>query len=203
MKPGIDPATRLDDCRFAALDFESAGFRPGASEEPVQIGIAGMQDGKIVPDAALRSYLRVEAKVTWAAAQVHGITREDLADAPPIQELWPEIRKRLGGSVIVAHGAGTEKRFLRIFPTHGFGPWIDTLILARRCYPDLESHRLGDLIASLTLEAEMNEECPGLKWHDAYFDAVASLVLLRRLVADARLGDMTLGALLKSLSSVA
>ncbi len=196
----LNQAATLEDSRLVALDFESAGFRPGASEEPVQIGIAVMQQWKIKPDSALRSYLRVEGNVTWAAAQVHGITKGDLSEAPSIQELWPEIRARLEGAVVVAHGAGTEKRFLRIFPTHGFGPWIDTLVLARRCYPDWDSHRLGDLISGLSLGGEMDQLCPGLKWHDAYYDAAASLVLLRRLVTDAHLEKMKVEEFLKSLS---
>jgi DNA polymerase-3 subunit epsilon len=201
MSPGLEPEVTLEKSRFAALDFESAGYRPGASDEPVQIGIAIMQNWNLEETSALRSYLRVRGEVTWAAAQVHGISRKDLSGAPSIQDLWPEIHSRLEGAVVVAHGAGTEKRFLRIFPTHGFGPWIDTLGLARRCYPDWESHRLGDLVSRLSLDKQIEQYCPGLKWHDAYFDAVASLVLLRRLVADASLEEMKLRDFLKSLQA--
>ena len=52
-------------------------------------------------------------------------------------DLWPPIRDRLAGAAVVAHGAGTEKRFLRAFPYHGFSPWIDTLRLARKVLPNL------------------------------------------------------------------
>ena len=44
------------------------------------------------------------------------------ADAPSFPSLWPEIRSRLGQSVVVGHNPATERKFLRRFPGHGFGP---------------------------------------------------------------------------------
>ncbi|MEO0453127.1 MAG: 3'-5' exonuclease [Verrucomicrobiota bacterium] len=175
-------ALPLQDCRFAAIDFESAGIQPGASEAPVQIGIAVMQGLQFQPEDSFRSYLRCDQEITWSAAKVHGITKDDLQSAPTIMSIWPDVRKRLEGAVIVAHGAGTEKRFLRVFPTHSFGPWLDTVSLSRRCYPDAKSHRLGDLIQAMSLEEEMASECPEWKWHDALYDSIASLSLLRYLI---------------------
>jgi DNA polymerase-3 subunit epsilon len=84
----------------------------------------------------------------------------------------------------VAHGAATEKRFLRAFPFHGFGPWVDTLKLSRAVWPTRESFSLGDLIISLRLEEELRANYPGFRWHDALSDAAASLVLLRRIVVE-------------------
>lgn len=60
---------------------------------------------------------------------MHGITTEMLADAPSFPSLWPAIRSRLGDAVVVGHNPATERKFLRRFPGHGFGPWLDTLAL--------------------------------------------------------------------------
>lgn len=173
---------RLDEASFAAIDFESAGSAPGRTDAPVQIGIARMEALTLQPQLALRTYLQTDRPVTWAARQVHGIRTEDLHDAPPIATLWPQIETHLRGRFIVAHSAATEKRFLRTFPTHRFGPWIDTLKIARRFHPRLPSHRLGDLIATFDIADEIQTACPGLAWHDALYDATASLVLLRHLI---------------------
>lgn len=165
---------------FAAIDFESAGSAPGRTDEPVQIAIAHLRGGKI--SKRLNSYVRPGVQVTWAAKGVHGISDEMVADAPRLLDLWPSIQSSLGGCWVVAHGASTEKRFLRVFPFHAFGPWVDTLVLARAVYPGLASHSLGKIIASLGLDQDPAITAPGFRWHDAESDAVASLVLLRHLI---------------------
>lgn len=169
---------------FAAIDFESAGLRKGGTEVPVQIGIAPMDGLEILAGAFFGSFLATDQDITWSAQKVHGIRREDLHGAPTLMTLWPAIRSRLAGRWLVAHGAATEKRFLRAFPFHGFGPWVDTLKLARACWPDQDSFALGDLVRSLGLEGELRSVHPGFRFHDALSDAVASLVLLRRVVAE-------------------
>lgn len=165
---------------FAAIDFESAGSAPGRTDEPVQVAIAHLCGGEI--SKQLNSYVRPGVPVTWAAKVVHGISDEMVADAPRLIDLWPSIQKAMSGCWVVAHGAATEKRFLRVFPFHSFGPWVDTLVLARAVYPQLASHALGDLIASLGLDQDATITAPGFRWHDAESDALASLVLLRHLI---------------------
>lgn len=170
---------RVCDVPFAALDFESAGATPGATDVPVQVGIAGMRDGVISPDHFFRTYIATSRPVTWNAARVHGIQARDLKDAPALLDLWPRFQEHLKGRWIVCHGAATEKRFLRAFPLHGFGPWVDTLTLSRAAWPDLPDHSLSALCRHFHLEDAVQKLCPGLQWHDALFDAVGSLLLLR------------------------
>lgn len=173
---------------FAAIDFESAGIRRGGTEVPVQIGVAHMRGGKI-SDEALASFIATDQEITWSAQKVHGITREDLRGAPSLNDLWPQLKTLLQSRWLVAHGAATEKRFLRAFPFHGFGPWIDTLKLSRALWPDLASFALGDIIAAKNLEGELRDRHAGFRWHDALSDAIASLVLLRRIVEEAGIAD--------------
>jgi DNA polymerase-3 subunit epsilon len=167
---------------FAAIDFESAGLRPGGTEVPVQLGIALMRNS-VISDS-FTSFLFSEEPITWAAQKIHGIRSRDLVGAPRLLDLWPRVRALLDGRWLVAHGSSTERRFLRAFPFHGFGPWIDTLKLSRAVWPGGESFALGDLIRKLGLESELGEALPGFRWHDALSDATASLVLLRRVIAE-------------------
>jgi DNA polymerase-3 subunit epsilon len=179
----------IRDIPFAALDFESAGERANEAGVPVQIGIAGMHGQSfaakhLVSESAsfYRSYLRAERPVTWAARQIHGISAKDLQDAPDLLSLWPEIKNRLGDRWIVAHGIGTEKRFLRAFPLHGFGPWVDTLTLSRKILPGRASYALSDLGREFSLEEEARLLLPDFRWHEALSDALASLLLLRKFI---------------------
>jgi DNA polymerase III subunit epsilon len=185
--------TPVREAAWAALDFESAGAAPGRSDEPVQVGMAVWRGGEL--ENFFRSYVHSALRITRAARQVHGIGEADVAAAPSMMALWPEFKARLSGAVLVAHGAGTERRFLRAFPLHGFGPWIDTLPLARALLPDLPDHALGTVAASCGLEAEVRRWCPDLDWHDALFDAVASLVFLRHVIAELGLAEARVGQL--------
>lgn len=186
--------TPVRDAAWAALDFESAGAAPGRTDEPVQVGIAGWRGGEMTD--FFRSYVHSSVLITRSARAVHGIGDDDIRDAPSMTALWPEFKSRLAGAVVVAHGAGTEKRFLRAFPLHGFGPWLDTLVLSRAALPDLPAHALGDVAAALGLEDGIRARCEGLDWHDALFDAVACLAILQNVIANCASPDFTVGQLL-------
>ncbi|BCX49210.1 DNA polymerase III, epsilon subunit [Haloferula helveola] len=192
----MNPESPIRTLGYSAIDFESAGAARGLTDIPVQVGIASWtpEHGMTEPFV---SYLRSDRPVTWSARKVHGIRDEDLVGAPRLQELWPTLRKRLGGAVVVAHGKGTEKRFLRAFPGHGFGPWIDTLLLARAAWPDLGSHSLSALCEHRGLVDDLREFIEARKWHDALFDAAASLFLLRNIVDAFELADRPLECLLR------
>ena len=183
-------------CRFTAIDFESAGAAPGKTDSPVQVGLA-LWSLEAAHGDTFVSYLHTDQPIHWAAGKVHGIGPRHLADAPSLLLLWPEFKKRLAGAVVVAHGKGTEKRFLRVFPGHGFGPWIDTLLLARAAWPDLPDHSLGALCQTHRLTAAIQALVPGKSWHDALFDATASLVLLAHLVESHHLADHPVEALIQ------
>ena len=180
---------------FTAIDFESAGAARGMTDSPVQIGIARWSAAEGHTDS-FDSYLFTDQPIQWSARKIHGIGPEQLQTAPTLLSLWPEVKKRLHGRVVVAHGKGTEKRFLRAFPGHGFGPWLDTLLLARAAWPQLADHSLAALCHHHCLSQQIQEIVPGKSWHDALFDAVASLALLAHLIHSLDLGPTPLATLL-------
>lgn len=179
----------IQETTFAAIDFESAGSAPGQTDAPVQIGVASMRGLEIHRDLFFESYLASPHPVTWKARKVHGIDDSMIAGSPSLLELWKEVNQRLKDTVLVAHGSGTERRFLRAFPTHGFTRWVDTLVLSRRFYPGLSSYSLGDLAETFQLKAAVDDLCPSRRWHDALYDAAASLVLLQHLIRHSNLGN--------------
>ncbi|MGD1978802.1 MAG: 3'-5' exonuclease [Akkermansiaceae bacterium] len=178
---------------FTAIDFESAGTAKGRTDAPVQIGLATWSAEKGIHDPFV-SFLQCDQDITWSARKVHGITTEDLHDAPSLLSLWPVVKRNLMRGPVVAHGHGTEKRFLRAFPGHSFGPWIDTLQLSRAAWPDQPSHSLGDLCTALGLN-DFASHAPEKTWHDALYDALASLALLKHLVRQFELEDLPVGIL--------
>ncbi|HRT05145.1 MAG TPA: 3'-5' exonuclease [Kiritimatiellia bacterium] len=173
------------DVPLTVLDFETTGAVAGHPDEPWQVGMVELKDGRVT-GRYHESYLRVAAVRPFNpyAPGRHAELRGVLAAAPPPAELWPVWRPWLEGRPLAAHNIGTEKKFLqRAAPLHEFGPWIDTLKLARRVRPDLEGHALADVCAALGLVERTRERCPGRTWHDALFDAFASALVLEHCLA--------------------
>lgn len=185
---------RIADQTFTAIDFESAGALRGETDVPVQIGLASWSLEKGFHDPWV-SYLYTDQPIQWGAQKVHGITTDDLADAPSFLSLWPYLRDRLAGHVMVAHACGTEKRFLRVFPGHEFGPWVDTLHISRACWPTIASHKLGAIADHAGLTPSLQQWITGKNWHDALYDAAASVKILAHYITENDLGARSLDLL--------
>ena len=173
------------DVCLTVLDFESTGAVAGHPDEPWQVGMVELRDGRVTGHCH-ESYLRVPAARPFNpyAPGRHAELRHVLAAAPAAAELWPVWRPWLEGRPLAAHNIGTEKKFLqRVAPLHEFGPWIDTLKLARRVRPDLEGFALADVCAALGVVERARELCPGRDWHDALFDAFAGALVLEHCLA--------------------
>lgn len=183
----------IAETTFAAIDFEAAGAVPGQPDVPIQIGIACGKLGG--PIELYDSFLAIDRPVTRGAQRVHGITDEQLNGAPNLLQLYPTLQEHLGNRPLVAHAHGTEKRFLASLPGHPFGPWVDTLKLARKVYPDAESHKLGRVCDDLGLTTRLHELVPNRDWHDALFDAAASLLVLFEVVEKLDLASQSLDLL--------
>lgn len=179
----------LKDASFAAIDFESTGEVAGEAGTPIQIGIAEMKSLHIEADSFFSSYLKTNSSITKVAKRIHGISPTKLQEAPSLLELWPQLQRSLQKRYLVAHGHGTERRFLRAFPMHGFGPWIDTLTLSRQFFPGLPSYALADVVEHCNLNQDLHMLHSTFQWHEALSDAIASLLLLRHLIQTANLTD--------------
>lgn len=144
---------------FAAIDFETTGFENGATNEPWQLGIAVVRGGEIVETREF--FFDVEG----APARAHE------ADAlGTLQSSFETWQPHLAGRRLVAHNIATERTILtRVAPLTPWGPWTDTLRLAKARYPRLPSYALGDLCAMFGIVPEIE----GRTWHDGLYDAVA------------------------------
>lgn len=175
-------AQQLPHPEFAAIDFEFARLRTGCGEAPVQIGIVNSAGGLPECASGFMSYIAPPSEVYPGPGLRDP---EVLRDAPNFLSLWPQINGRLRGRILLAHGTGTERRFLRAFPGHGFGPWIDTLWLSRALLPHISSHSLGDLCGIFKLEKSIAAVAGQGTWHDALYDAAACLLLFFKLIEHA------------------
>jgi len=175
----------ISDIEITVLDYESTGALRGYPTEPWQIGMVSLKNRKVDPDSMFESLLQVDINRPFNphAPGRHDVLRDKISEAPTPKKLWLQVRHRLIDYPLCAHNVATEKKFTRAMaPLHRFGPWIDTLRIARKAWPDCPSYALEDLTVMLGLKQRVDTLCPGKQAHDALYDAVASAMLLEHLL---------------------
>ncbi|MDA5194505.1 3'-5' exonuclease [Govanella unica] len=135
---------------FTAIDFETAN---NARDSACAIGLVRVEQGKIVAEAVhLIRPPSLEFRFTW----VHGITRDDVADAPDFATLWPEIAPFFEGvDFISAHNARFDRGVLEgCCDTYGLTPpplpYLCTVDLARKMW-NLRPTKLPDVCRYLAI----------------------------------------------------
>ncbi len=122
-----------------------------------------------------------------------------LKGTQPFDKKWDLFNQLRQSGIFCAHAARVEHQFLKNTWPHpsaapawlepnqkvnNWGPWIDTLELYRSIYPDIESHKLMNLIERFSLHTDLKrlteKHCPPTRQrpHCALFDALASALLL-------------------------
>lgn len=143
----------------------------------------------------------------------HGISELSTIGAAPFEAEWAFFADLREAGPFCAHNAAVEDGLLRnVWPyprtspdfskpdenLASWGPWLDTLYLYRRVYPQLQSHKLEALIETFELVAALDEQaklyCPDKRrrYHCALYDALASALLLRRLFEEPEFADWSL-----------
>ncbi|MBQ6136854.1 MAG: hypothetical protein IJI73_05740 [Kiritimatiellae bacterium] len=152
---------------FVAIDFETTGFEDGGTNEPWQLGYARVSGGGIVESGE------------WFFDVEGAPPRAHEADAlGTLQSSFETWSPALVGVRLAAHNIACERTILtRTAPLTKWGPWVDTMKLARARYPGLPSYRLGDLCEMLGCVPQIE----GRTWHDGLYDAVACASLALRL----------------------
>ena len=149
--------------RFAAIDFETANhYRDSACA----LGLVLCDGGEIV--ARHHRLIRPPSQY-FHFSYLHGITWDDVAEAPRFRSLWLSLRPLLEGvEFLAAHNAGFDRSVLRacceaarLRPPPM--PFVCTVGLARRQW-DIRPTKLPDVCRRLRI---------GLKHHDAESDAEA------------------------------
>jgi DNA polymerase III epsilon subunit-like protein len=182
---------------ITVIDFEGTGAVKGYPDEPWQIGLIQIINGKVQPATITESLLRVgERPFNRYAPGRHAELRSELTKAPTLQTVWPQLRYMLAGIPQAAHNAATENRYLsQAFPLHPPGKWIDTLKLSRIAFPNIKSYKLEDLTETLALTDSLRDIVPARTAHDALYDAAACALLLEKIISLPGWENVTINAL--------
>ncbi|MEZ4939181.1 MAG: 3'-5' exonuclease [Crocinitomicaceae bacterium] len=91
---------------FTAIDFETA-----MNHHICSVGIVTFENGIII-DEYHELIQPPNNEYNWHNIRVHGITQRDTQYAPRFDEVYPEIKDRLFGNIIVAHNESFDRNVL-------------------------------------------------------------------------------------------
>lgn len=131
---------------YTALDLETTGLHP-KQDRIIEIGAVKITEGR--ETGSFHSFLYPGRKLSDHIISLTGITDEMVEQAPGPEIVIPQLLEFIGDDILLGHRVLFDYSFVKraavnlgyTFEKQG----IDTLKLARKFLPELESRRLGSL----------------------------------------------------------
>jgi DNA polymerase-3 subunit epsilon len=192
-QPGQTPeleARPLASLACTVFDTETTGLEPSKGDEIVSIGAVRIVNGRLLEHEVFEQLVDPRRPMSPEASRVTGIESAMLENQPTIDRVLPAFAAFCEDTVLVAHNAAFDMRFLRLKEQGGgvrfTQPVLDTLLLSAVLHPQLESHRLEAIAERMGVNP--------IGRHTALGDAIMTgEVFLRMLPLLAERGIRTLG----------
>ena len=171
-------ARALAGLTCTVFDTETTGLDPGAGDEIIQIGAVRIVAGKVRRQDSFEQLVDPERALPQAGIAIHGIQPEMLRGQPTIDTVLPAFHVFAADSVLVAHNAAFDMRFLQLKEERTgvrFAmPVLDTLLLSAVLHPQQESHRLEAIAERLGVTV--------LGRHTALGDAIVTAEVFAKMI---------------------
>jgi DNA polymerase III subunit epsilon len=181
-------ALPISSLRFAVVDVETTGGRPGHGDRITEIAIVRVHDGQIVD--VYETLVNPECMIPPMITQITRITSDMVRNKPVFATIAHDVADRLAGHIFVAHNASFDWRFVSHEVYRGTGQTLDgttlcTVRLARKVLPQLPRRNLDAVAMHYAVEI------PADVRHRAAGDAIATAKILIALLRDAAGRDIT------------
>lgn len=182
--------TPLASLAYTVFDTETTGLEPSAGDEIIQIGAVRIVNGRLLRHENIDQIIDPQRPLRPEGIPIHGITEDMVRGQPTIATILPQFHAFCTGTVLVAHNAAFDMRFLQLkedkLDIRFTQPVLDTLLLSAVIHPNQESHTLEAIAERLGITI--------IGRHTALGDAIVTAeVFLRMLPALADRGIHTLG----------
>ena len=145
----------LSELTYTIFDTETTGLNPSEGDEIIQIGATRIVNGKLLRQESFEQLIDPRRKLNPKSIPIHGIQPEMLVGQPIIDKVLPAFHAFASDTVLIAHNAAFDMRFLQIKEQRtGLvfdQPVLDTLLLSQVLHPNQESHRLDAIADRLNL----------------------------------------------------
>lgn len=175
-----------DAVTYWSLDLETGGL--DAARDPIlAVGMVPVRGGVVRAGEAWSTLVHPSVPMGEASLRIHHILPGEVAQAPVLDDVLPEIERRLGEGVLLAHHASFDVAFLRAAFAAARRRWpappvVDTVKLLQR-YARTRGHGAEREPLPLDLErARSHFGLPPHESHDALGDALATAELFLVLV---------------------
>ncbi len=181
---------RLVELTYTVFDTETTGLEPSAGDEIIQIGAVRLVNGKLRRSESFEQLVDPRRSIPAATIPIHGIEPAMVAGQPTIDSVLPAFHSYVHDTVLVAHNAAFDMRFLetkeQVVGVRFDQPVLDTLLLSFVVHPNQESHKLEAIAERL--------DVPVIGRHTALGDAIVTAeVFLKLIPLLAEMGIHTLG----------
>ena len=168
----------LSELVYTVFDTETTGLNPSGGDEIIQIGAARVVNGRLLRQESFEQLVDPGRDIPAAGIPIHGITPDMVVGQPRIDEVLPAFHQFAQDTVLVAHNAAFDMKFLQLLePRTGLRfqqPVLDTLLLSAVVHPNQESHRLEAIAERFGITV--------LGRHTALGDAVVTAEVLLKLI---------------------
>jgi DNA polymerase III subunit epsilon len=169
----------LAELTYTVFDTETTGLAPSEGDEIIQIGATRIVNGRLLRHECIDQLIDPRRPLVAASAAIHGIRPEQLAGQPTVLEVLPVFHAFAHDTVLVAHNAAFDMRFLQLKEAASGlrfdQPVLDTMLLSAWLHPNQDSHRLEAIAERLGVAVQGR--------HTALGDAIVTAEVFLRLVA--------------------
>ncbi len=143
------------DC--VVFDLETTGLDPGY-EDIIEISALKIVNGEVKEEFS--TLVNPGRSIPEVSVGITGITDDMVGNAPLIDEALPMFKRFIGDSILVGHNIRNfDLLFIQRDAVKYLGGkitnnYVDTLLLAQRYLPELESKSLGSLSAHYGISYE-------------------------------------------------